>query len=90
MKSTQQVSYVICCIPFPYLPGTTQSLVIKPMVLSDGVVPGEAKFAKEAGLTSWFSTVVCRGAIRNVLTGNFSSKGRLSVGFTGKIEFGVN
>jgi len=49
--------------PFPYLPGTTPSLGIKPRVLSDGVVPGEAKFAKEAGLTRWFSTVVCRAAI---------------------------
>ena len=35
-------------------PGTTPSLDIKPRGLSDGAVPGEAKLAKEAGLTSWF------------------------------------
>ena len=28
---------------------------------SEGVVPGEAQFKEEAGLPSWFSTVVCQG-----------------------------
>ena len=63
IQVAQLVSYCIGCIPFPYLPGTTPSLGVKPRVLSDSVVPGEAKFAKEAGLTSWFSTVVSRAAI---------------------------
>ena len=37
------------------------------MVPSDGVFPGEARLAKEAGLSSWFSTAVSRECIRGVV-----------------------
>ena len=34
---------------------------LEPRMLSDCAVPDEAQLEKEAGLPSWFSTVMCRG-----------------------------
>ena len=66
ISSASQLLYLLHSFSIPAGDHTVASLGIKPRVLSDGVVPGEAKFAKEAGLTSLFSTVVCRAAIWNI------------------------
>ena len=58
ISSASQLLYLLHSFSIPAGDHTVASLGIKPRVLSDGVVPGEAKFAKEAGLTSLFSTVV--------------------------------
>ena len=59
------------------------------------MVPGEAQFKEEAGLPSWFSTVMCqgecvRGPFETTRLEVFEANCGRSFGFTGKIEFGVN
>ena len=45
----------------------TRTTCSRTTVPSDGVVPGEARLAKEAGLSNWFSTVVSSECIQGVV-----------------------
>ena len=88
-------NHAITCtnISFSVIIASTNCL--EPRVLCDGAVLGEAQFVKEAGLPSSLSTChvswwVCSRVVRNVWNGNFESKLRLCVGFTGRIGLIVN
>ena len=51
---------LVMCLARDHTDTGINKLFLEPRVISDGVVPGEPQFAKEAGLPSWFSTVVWR------------------------------
>ena len=87
ISSASQLLYLLHSFSIPAGDHTVASLGIKPRVLSDGVVPGEAKFAKEAGLTSWFqrSCVVLLSETSKL--GIFEAKCGLASVSRGRLKF---